>query len=393
MTRADPGAGGLAPTLAGPGNEGAGAVGGSGNAPADLANQPASMDARASGALEILRGSAADDLERDRFVRAHPRGTFFHLAGWRRAVERAFGHAPRDLVARRGGELVGVLPLMRCRGPLGRAHLVSMPYAVYGGPLGEDRGVEHALVAAAGELAEKERVGRLELRCREDLGLDLLSSDLYSTFVQPLPDDPALVMKEMPKRARAEVRKAIEKHRLELGEGSWYLSDVVELFHQSKQQLGSPGLPAAWFAALQEEFPDETVIHLARHGRDLLAATMSFVFRDTFLFYYIGTTPEANREFKATHWLCTVLQEWSIARGLKHFDLGRSRRDSGSHAFKEHQGFVPAPLAYRYKLVKSRELPSFTPSNPRTKVLRDTWTKLPPWVARRLSDRLARYLP
>jgi FemAB-related protein (PEP-CTERM system-associated) len=377
MTRTDPGTGGTPATI--DAAEGTTTIG--------------TERAREVHSLEIVLGGPAEDAERDRFVRAHPRGTFFHLAGWRRAVERAFGHAPRDLVARRGGELVGVLPLMRCRGPLGRAHLVSMPYAVYGGPLGIDAEVERALTAAAVALAEQERVGRLELRCREDLGLDLLPSDLYATFVQPLPDDPALVMKAMPKRARAEVRKAIEKHQLELGQGSWYLPDVVLLFGASKQHLGSPGLPARWFEALQQEFPDETFVHLARRGREVLAATMSFVFRDTFLFYYIGTTAEANREYKATHWLCTVLQEWSIARGLKQFDLGRSRRDSGSFAFKEHQGFEPAPLQYRYKLVQSRELPSFTPSNPRTKVLRDTWTKLPPWVARRLSDRLARFLP
>ena len=349
--------------------------------------------ATAAPAVEIRRGSPADDAERDRFVRAHPRGTFFHLSGWRRAVERAFGHAERDLVASRDGAIVGALPLMCCRGPLGRAHLISMPYAVYGGPLGTDPAVEHALVDAATALAREERAGRLELRCREDIGLALPGSDLYSTFVQDLPDDPAEVMKRMPKRARAEVRKAIDKHRLELGEGAWYVQDVVDLFHASKQHLGSPGLPAAWFEALLDEFPDDVHVHLARREKEILAATMSFTFRDEFCFYYIGTTADANREYKATNWLCTVLQEWSIARGLRRFDLGRSRRDSGSFSFKEHQGFEPRPLPYRYALIQSATLPAFTPSNPRTKHLRETWTRLPPWLARRLSASLAPYLP
>jgi len=31
-------------------------------------------------------------------------------------------------------------------------------------------------------------------------------------------------------------------------------ADVVDLFHRSKQHLGSPGLPAAWFEALLDEF-------------------------------------------------------------------------------------------------------------------------------------------
>jgi hypothetical protein len=62
-----------------------------------------------------------------------------------------------------------------------------MPYAVYGGALGVDRAVEEALVAAAKARGADERVGRLELRYREDPGLDLLPFDLYATYVQDLP--------------------------------------------------------------------------------------------------------------------------------------------------------------------------------------------------------------
>jgi FemAB-related protein (PEP-CTERM system-associated) len=343
--------------------------------------------------VAVRASQPADDAERDRYVSAHPRGTFFHLAGWRRAVAAAFRHGERDLCAWRGTQLVGVLPLMKCARPLRGAHLVSVPYGVYGGPIGDTREIEHALCASAIEIAERERVGRLELRCREEIGLDLPGSSLYATFIHALPTDAADVMKRMPKRARAEVRKAIEKHGLELECGAEHARDVIELFHQSKQHLGSPGLPARWFHALLAEFPEHAIVHRVRRGGDRIAATMSFVFRDTFLFYYIGTTAEANRAFNATNYLCTKLQEESVARGLKLFDLGRSRVDSGAYDFKVHQGFEPSPLAYRYKLVTSAGPPSFTPSNPRTKLLRDAWTNLPPWLAVRLSDRLARYLP
>ena len=54
---------------------------------------------------------------------------------------------------------------------------------------------------------------------------------------------------------------------------------------------------------------------------------------------------------------------------------------------------APTPLAYRYALLSSSGLPALTPSNPRTKVLREVWARLPGWLARPLSDRLSRYLP
>jgi hypothetical protein len=85
----------------------------------------------------VRAAATGSDPERDRFVLAHPHGSVFHLSGWRRAVERAHGHAPRDLLAWRGAALAGVLPLMRCAGlPFSAPDLVSVPYGVYGGICG-----------------------------------------------------------------------------------------------------------------------------------------------------------------------------------------------------------------------------------------------------------------
>jgi FemAB-related protein (PEP-CTERM system-associated) len=343
----------------------------------------------------VHAADAGSDPDRDAFVLAHAGGTIFHLSGWRRAVERAHGHAPRDLLARRGGALAGVLPLMRCAGlPFSRPDLVSVPYGVYGGPIGDSGDVVRELVAAAVETGRRERAGRVELRCVSDPGVaDLAPSALYATFVRDLPADVALVMKRMPKRARAEVRHAIERHGLELAEGPRFLVDLARLFEESKRRLGSPGLPRAWFEALRDELGERAVCHAAVRQEEVVAATMSFVFRDTLVFYYIGTTAEANRTFDATNFLTTKLQEWAVARGLAKFDLSRSRVGSGSYRFKEHQGFVAAPLAYRYALLGKSGLPALTPSNPRTQVLRSSWSRLPGWIARPLSARLSRYLP
>jgi len=120
---------------------------------------------------------------------------------------------------------------------------------------------------------------------------------------------------------------------------------------------------------------------------------MSLAFRDTLIAYYAGVEAGADRAFKASNFMYMALQEWAVARGFRHFDFCRSRADSGAFAFKRHQGFEPQPLHYCYHLVKSSGVPSFTPSNPKTRLLRKTWTKLPRWMVRRGSDWLARYLP
>jgi FemAB-related protein (PEP-CTERM system-associated) len=297
-------------------------------------------------------------------------------------------------MALRGGAVVGVLPLMLCRTPFGGANLLSSPYGVYGGPLAVDDGVRARLLEAALEEARSQGVGRLELRSREPLEHPgLTHSDLYVTFVKDLPRDPEEVLGSMKKDERRLVRRAADTHGLELDEGPWFVEELARLFQSSKQRLGSPGLPVAWFRALLAELGEEAVIHLVRRQREVVAASMCFIDGDALRMYYIGTTPEANRDFAATSFLIAELQRWAVERGLARFDLGRSRRDAGAVKFKTNQGFTAAPLHYAYGLVRSSSLPSFTPSNPRTAVLRRTWAQLPAWLCTRLSARLSRFLP
>jgi len=359
----------------------------------ELTDPLAPGPAAAAHALRIRPGRPADDAARDRYVRAHPRGSFFHQSGWRRAVERAFSHEPSDWLAFRGGQLVGVLPLMRTRSLSQSTQLISMPYAVYGGALGDDAQVELRLVECARAEGMRERAGRLELRYQEASGLDLAPYPLYSTFIRELPSTPEEVLAAIPKKARAECRKARDKHGLELTEGLWYLRDLHRLFMANKRNLGSPGLPLRWFQALIDEFGSDVVVHLVHRQGEPLAAVMSFVYGDTLLAYYGGTADGADRSTSASNFMYFALQEWAVGRGLKRFDFGRSRRGSGAFSFKEHQGFEPRDLPYQIALLREKRMPDFHPSNPKTERLRRTWSRLPPWMAAQLSGPLARYLP
>lgn len=354
-------------------------------------SEPAVLASAAS--VQIGASAPADDAERDAFVHAHPRATFFHLSGWRRVVERVLCHQPADLIARRDGRIVGVLPLMRAHSLITGRALISMPYAVYGGPVGEDTQVEEALVRAAMAQAERERASRLELRCLSAPSVELTPSNLYATFISDLPAKPEDVLARMPKKSRAEARKARDKHGLTLTEGLWYFEDFYRLFHRNKRSLGSPGLPHAFFWTLRKEFGEGVRIHAVHKGSEVVAAVMSFVWRGELMAYYSGAADGADRNYSASNFMYMALQEWSVEQGLKRFDFGRSRKDSGAFQFKEHQGFTARDLEYRFHLVRDRGLPSLNPSNPKTKWLRDGWARLPLSVSMALSSELARYLP
>ncbi len=353
----------------------------------------------ASGVLRVAPLDARHDAERDALVRSSKDGGFFHLAGWRRAVVKCFGHEPRDLGAWRGERLVGVLPLFACKRPFKPATWVSTAYAVYGGPCALDAEAEAALVRVAVEAARAAGAARLELRRRTPLQDDagLARHELYATFRKEIPAAREEILARMPKKARAEARKGVERHGLELLEGAGHLEELVRLFAANKKSLGSPTLPRRWFEALLEELGADggVRIHAVRRkeGGETLAACMSFVFRDEFDYYYLGATDAANRQWSVSNYLPCALQEWCFDQGLATFDFGRSRVDSGPHRFKEHQGFEPAPLAYRVALLKDKQLPSFHPGNAETERLRKLWTRLPDWATNAASGMVMRWLP
>lgn len=345
--------------------------------------------------VTIRPAAPSDDEARDAYVRRHPSGSFFHLAGWGNVVARVMKHKRRDLLAWRGEEIVGVLPLSMCRGLRSRS-LISMPYGVYGGPIGEDAAIERQLFEAAEAEAVKAKVGRLELRTRTEPRFEesaLVPSDLYATFVKDLPEKVEDVLSGMPKKSRADARKARKDHGLTLIQGDHFLGDLVQLFHRNKRQLGSPGLPKKWFQALMEEFGSDISLHAVRREEETLCAVMCFHYEDQVLAYYSGSGDGVDRAYKASGFLYMALQEWCVEQGYRVFDFGRSRKDSGAFDFKRRQGFEPADLQYRYRLVRDTGLPSLTPSNPKTKGLRDTWSKLPLWLTTRLSSPASRLLP
>ena len=344
--------------------------------------------------LEFRLAVEADDVHWDKYVRGHRLGSVFHLSGWGRAVHDAFGATRESLVALEGGEVVGVLPLAACRRVYKPRTWISAPWGIYGDPLGNTPEVSRALVDKALERAREAGVPRLELRCRVDPELDdFVTSDLYSTYTKELPDDPEQILSGYKKSERQYIRQAETRHGLRFEEGNEHRRALQRLFLSSKRRLGSPGLSSAWWDALEDHLDDEYTIHAALKGDEVVAATLTFHNANEAAIFYIGTTQSANREYQATKFLIAKCSEWAVKKGVKTMDLGRSRRDTGAAAFKEHQGFTPSELHYRYALLDERAaVPSFNPSNPKTDFARKVWSKMPLWACDLLTARLGRYL-
>ncbi len=326
----------------------------------------------------------------DRFVDQSHDATFFHRAGWRTVLEKAFGHKAHYLYAvDDSGEIQGIFPLGEIRSLLFGHSLISVPFCVYGGIASKSDAAHDRLLDAATELATRLNVDYLEVRNSRPLPAPWKTKHLYVNFSKEIDPDPEQNMLAIPRKQRAMVRKGI-KAGLESS-----LDDDVDRLHEayseSVRNLGTPVFPRRYFRILKEVFGDACeVMSISRDG-ELVASVMSFYFRDQVLPYYGGGTFKA-RSLKGNDFMYWELMRRCAEKGVRVFDYGRSKLDTGSYSFKKNWGFEPVPLDYQYFLVKAREVPDINPTNPKYRLVIRIWKKLPLKLTGFIGPFIAKYL-
>jgi FemAB-related protein (PEP-CTERM system-associated) len=328
----------------------------------------------------------------DRFALEHPRASFFHLIGWKRIIEKTFGHKARYVYCERGGELTGIAPIFECSNWLIGRCFISIPLAAYGGIVAVDNESEQVLLDYAKRMAGVASAEYLELRHRDGGPLDgFHANQLYVTFTAPLCSDPDANLKRLPKDTRYMIRKA-EKAGLRAQRGMEQMDIFYELFAKSMHRLGTPVFPSALFRNIVDEFPDHTQLMVVYNGTDAITGVLSFFFRDTILPYYAGATPEATR-LAANNFMYWELMKWAGGQGFRTFDFGRSKRGTGAFAFKSQWNMNAEPLDYQVFLVKRKTVPNFSPVNPKFDMAIRVWQKLPFSVTKWLGPSAVRLFP
>jgi len=343
------------------------------------------------GSIRIKPLDDASEARWEAFVGQAPGATFFHRAGWRRVVERAFGHRTYYAYAERDGRIVGVLPLTHIASRLFSNGLISNAFGVYGGPVADADEVHAALDAYAEEVMDRVGADFIEYRGRQALRPDWTrKSDLYVTFRREIDPDPDVNLKAIPRKQRAVVRKALKAGTLS-AEIDDDVARLYRVYATSVRNLGTPVFARRYFQLLKQEFGDDCEILTLSAGGEPVASVMSFYFRDEVNPYYGGGTAAARR-LGANDLMYWRVTERARERGLRLFDFGRSKHGTGSYAFKKNWGFEPEPLAYEFKLRNGKALPDVNPLNPKYRLFIAAWRKLPLPVANSVGPWLARDL-
>jgi FemAB-related protein (PEP-CTERM system-associated) len=348
------------------------------------------VDASLQQELVVRTFASGDERRWDAFVEHCPGATFFHRSGWRHILENVFRHRCHYLLAERGGSIRGVLPLAQVKSRLFGNALVSLPFAVYGGPAALDDEADDALIAAATKLGASLRVQHLELRNREAKRPGWPRQDIYVTFRKAIASDPEANLLAIPRKQRAMVRKGI-KHGLR-GEIDTSSARFFRLYADNMHRHGTPPLSARYFEHLLATFGDACeVLTVVDSGARPVSGVLSFYFRDEVLPYYAGDTAAA-RDLAANDFKYWDLMRRATERGVRTFDYGRSKRGTGSFDFKKNWGFEAAPLAYEHQLFTRDDIPQNNPLNPKYRAFIALWRRLPMPVANALGPSIVRNL-
>lgn len=328
------------------------------------------------------------------FVLAHPEGTPFHLPAWLEGVEAGTGQRAHMLITERGGRIAGVLPLTEIRSMLFGKALVSSGFAVGGGALAENEEAADALLAEGWRLAERLGCPSLELRGgRPPVATGWQHKEgTYAGFVRSLAMDDDAELKAIPRKQRAEVRKALDAGLdVAVGRGPADRGAHYAVYAESVRNLGTPVFPRSLFDAVLDRFGEDADILTVRHGGVAVASVLSLYHKGMVLPYWGGGTFGA-RALRANELMYFSLMCHARRRGCTAFDFGRSKTGTGPYAYKKNWGFEPRPLAYAVRTADGAEAREINPLSPKYRAQIALWKKLPLWLANRIGPPIARGL-
>ena len=353
------------------------------------------MNADASISLRVRAADLGDPREcarLDAFVAEHPDGTLFHRPQWGRAVERGCGQRAHFLVAERGGALVGCLPLTEIRSRWFGDALVSVGFATGGGIVADGESTAARLAEAAWALAEQSGLGSAELRGGPVPEGWSRQEGRYARFDRALPGDSDTLLKSIPRKQRAEVRRALD-HGLDTSAGadSAHRAAHFQVYSESVRNLGTPVYPRRLFDAALDTFgADADVVAVWKDGRPL-ATMLTFYFKGVAQPYWGGGTAEARR-WKANDLVYYEVMRRAIERGCTRADFGRSKLGTGPWQRKRIWDFTETPLVYAVRAADGAEPRDVNPLDPGYRLKIAAWQRMPLWLANRVGPMLARGL-
>ena len=330
----------------------------------------------------------------DAFVEGMVDGTPFHRPAWIKAVERGTGNRAHMLaVVASSGQIAGLLPLTHMKSRLFGEALVSSGFAVDGGILASDSAISLALASAAEGFARDRGVASVELRGGSSPGEGwTIHEGSHLGFVRPIAADDEGELLAVPRKHRAELRKALANPalRVEVGRDDHLVRAHYDVYAQSVRNLGTPVFPRRLFREVLAAFGEDADILIVYEDDRPISGVLTLYHQGRVMPFWGGGVAEARR-LRSNELMYYRLMGHGRTRGMRLFDFGRSKTGSGQAAWKKSFGFDPVPLAY-HSWSATGERRDINPNSAQYQRRVEMWKKLPLPIANLIGPLISRGL-
>jgi len=268
-----------------------------------------------------------------RYAHEYPAMNLYHSLQWRDLLVDVFGLRPRLYLARRKGEVTGLLPTYEVRFPLLGSKFVSLPYeAGSGGPLADDDESSRALVSTMVEDARSAGAQHVEVRSvepspvLEELGFTVESSVFHSEVDL---SDGEEAWKRVGRDQRGKMRKAARSGvTVRQGRSAVDYEAYYQVYLRSFHAFGTPPYGKRYYPTVHERFDasGESNLFLAEAEGQTVGGYLLFKWGTRAVNKISCVLPEALRlgVFPA---LYGHVFEWCIANGVTWLSYGTSAPD------------------------------------------------------------------
>lgn len=287
---------------------------------------------------EISVLAPADEPAWQDYVRCHPNATIYHTLEWRDILYAEYRFEPIYRIAKDRGKVVGILPAFLVKNFKGK-RLVSLPFSIYGGGLGDSNEVISLLISKEVEMVKEGKVESLEIRQCYPV-IPEVSGLAVNRWGIAIVVDLTVGIDELWRRlaARTDVRKSFDMGlKFILSDGD-RLQDFYRLQLMTRKKLGLPTPRFSYYASFFQKFPEKVKLAIVEKKGVPIAGEIYFLYKDVMLRVLNASDPKALSD-RPNDFIIWNMMEWGSANGINKFDHGpTSLENEGLLFFKRKWG-------------------------------------------------------
>jgi len=285
----------------------------------------------------------------DDLILASDQTSFFHTAGWARALSETYGYQPLYFTIISHGRLSGLMPVMEVKSFMTGKRGVSLPFTDICPPVAQDQETFDALRREATVVGRRKGWSYIEIRGGRNRLPDEPACAEHLVHTLDLNAGEAGVSAMFKPNIRRNIRRARKEGvtvRLEHSLAS--VAAYYRLHCRTRRHHGLPPQPWSFFKRLHEH----VVVHgkgfvaLAEFEGRRIAGAVFAHYRDQAI-YKFGASDHRFQRMRPNNLVMWEAIRWCCGNGIRSFSFGRTEPENeGLLHFKRSWGAAEARLPY-----------------------------------------------